>query len=345
MSAEVTGERKLKLAWISLSHDATAGYGKVGYDMGGALAHAGAEILGFRDFDWDWRIAVGGPRAWLLGKGDGIVNDLIWHSMFEANRLPPDWVGVLNRCAAVWVPAQWNVEVFRRSGVTRPLFVAGYGVRTDTFCPMKDGLPDSDGNYIFMWAGTSLGDGVHLGDRKGGELVIKAFRALNLPDARLVLKVNPNSAVTRINGDDRIMIIAASLSQLQYATLVASAHCFVYPSRGEGFGLQPLEAMACGLPVIAPAYSGMSEFIGPAVAVVLPTRGETTAHLYKPIYGHECEWADLHVDDVADRMRWCYDHREEAQAIGCRAAAYVADRWSWEAAGRGAYNALLQVEV
>ncbi len=46
--------------------------------------------------------------------------------------------------------------------------------------------------------------------------------------------------------------------------------CFVLPSRGEGFGLTPLEAAGCGLPVIASNSSGLSDFINDDTSFVVP---------------------------------------------------------------------------
>lgn len=330
----------MKLAWIPMLDDQTGGYGKVGARLAGALVEAGAEIGVYRDLDWDLRVAIGGPRGWLVDRQRPVTADLVWHTMFEARPLPPDWVPTLNRCAALWVPAAWNAKVLRESGVTRPIFVSGYGVDPAEFPPLAHPVEDDTAPYTFLWAGTSFGDGQHIGDRKGGDLVLKAFRALNLPNSRLILKVGGGSLVRRINGDDRVQLIAQSTGVREYAALLALADCFVYPSHGEGFGLQPLEALALGLPVIAPAYSGLSEFIREDVALVLPTHGEETATLYRRIYEHECTWATLSVDDIADRMRWCYEHRTAAAAIGRRAAEYVARDWTWQQAGVRALDAL-----
>ncbi|MFQ5788550.1 MAG: glycosyltransferase, partial [Thermodesulfobacteriota bacterium] len=45
----------------------------------------------------------------------------------------------------------------------------------------------------------------------------------------------------------------------------------VYPSVYEGFGLTPLEAMACGIPVITSNTSSLPEVIGNAGIMVKPT--------------------------------------------------------------------------
>jgi glycosyltransferase involved in cell wall biosynthesis len=52
--------------------------------------------------------------------------------------------------------------------------------------------------------------------------------------------------------------------------LMAGAEVFVYPSLYEGFGLPPLEAMACGTPVIASTAASLPEIVGEAGLLVDP---------------------------------------------------------------------------
>jgi glycosyltransferase involved in cell wall biosynthesis len=49
-----------------------------------------------------------------------------------------------------------------------------------------------------------------------------------------------------------------------------SAAAFVFPSRYEGFGLPPLEAMACGAPVVASNVSSLPEVVGEAAVQINP---------------------------------------------------------------------------
>jgi glycosyltransferase involved in cell wall biosynthesis len=49
-----------------------------------------------------------------------------------------------------------------------------------------------------------------------------------------------------------------------------SAAAFVFPSRYEGFGLPPLEAMACGTPVVASNVSSLPEVVGDAAVLINP---------------------------------------------------------------------------
>ena len=52
--------------------------------------------------------------------------------------------------------------------------------------------------------------------------------------------------------------------------LYSGATCFVYPSCDEGFGLPPLEAMACGTAVIAARAASIPEVVGDAAHLVDP---------------------------------------------------------------------------
>ena len=56
------------------------------------------------------------------------------------------------------------------------------------------------------------------------------------------------------------------------------AQLFVYPSTYEGFGLPPLEAMACGTPVITTAISAMLDNVGDAGLLIPPQDETALAH-------------------------------------------------------------------
>lgn len=61
------------------------------------------------------------------------------------------------------------------------------------------------------------------------------------------------------------------------------AEIFVYPSFFEGFGLPPLEAMACGVPVIVSNKSSLPEVVGDAAIAIDPTRIEELVFSIKNI--------------------------------------------------------------
>jgi glycosyltransferase involved in cell wall biosynthesis len=61
----------------------------------------------------------------------------------------------------------------------------------------------------------------------------------------------------------------------------SAATVFVFPSLYEGFGLPPLEAMACGCPVICSDRGALPEVVGEAALIAAPEPGPLAAALQK----------------------------------------------------------------
>ena len=67
------------------------------------------------------------------------------------------------------------------------------------------------------------------------------------------------------------------LPQEELPFLYSGADVFVFPSLWEGFGLPPLEAMACGTPVVTSNVSSLPEVVGDAAILVDPNSAEEIA--------------------------------------------------------------------
>jgi len=65
--------------------------------------------------------------------------------------------------------------------------------------------------------------------------------------------------------------------------LYRGASLFVYPSIDEGFGFPPLEAMACGVPVIASAGSSLEENLRGAAVLVSPSDSDALADVMREL--------------------------------------------------------------
>ncbi|MBC8100385.1 MAG: glycosyltransferase family 4 protein, partial [Armatimonadetes bacterium] len=101
------------------------------------------------------------------------------------------------------------------------------------------------------------------------------------------------------------------------AALYGGALALVFPSLYEGFGFPVLEAMRCGIPVIASNTSSLPELVGDAGLLVDP----------------------LDVDAIAAAMRrLAADVALRAELVARGAA--QASRFTWEAAAEGALAAL-----
>lgn len=337
----------LRLKWVSMAKMPNHGYGRVGRKFQEALeALPGVRLLDRLEGDWDVRVVVGTPDSWFL---DHPQPDLILHTMWEAWPLPSTWARWVNHVGAVWVPSRWCERILREGGITVPILVCGYGVDPEEYAYVERERGPEDPYTFLVWARTLV-------DRKNSLLAIKAFAKADLPNARMVVKHNfnlgkpghegewarefPRADVREFRGryDGRpvrnVTVLTGDLSTWEMARLMARADAFVYLSGGEGFGLMPLEAMATGLPVIAPVHTGMAEFLSDEVALTVPVVGWTDGWTLRDLWGEDCQVLQPDVDAVVERMVWCYEHRKEAAALGRRAAEYVAREWTWERSAR-----------
>jgi len=73
------------------------------------------------------------------------------------------------------------------------------------------------------------------------------------------------------------VILPGFVAEDHLPTLYRQAEMLVYPSLYEGFGLPPLEAMACGTPVIAGDTTAIPEAVGQAALTVDPTDADALA--------------------------------------------------------------------
>jgi len=250
-------------------------------------------------------------------------------TMNETTKLRPGAVGKLNRCAAVLVPSRWVADRFRDDSVSVPIHVAPHGVDHAVF--RRTGDPSGEACTF----GVS-GRMVHGGVRKGIAEAIAAFRDAfpTERDVRLRVKVWPDDPLGDVPDDDRIEVIRHGLTTGQMADWYRSLDAFVSASCGEGFGLQGLEAMACGRAIVQTGWSGDSEYFDDGV-------GYRLDYVLEPGYGEyeSCGlWARPTRESLIDRMREVYRDRATAAEKG-RRGAEVAKGFTWERPARVAIEA------
>lgn len=107
--------------------------------------------------------------------------------------------------------------------------------------------------------------------RKNLAVALRAFMQLPPPLRKrfpLVLVGMKGWRTSALEQQIAPLVAAGEIRQLGYlprqdlATIIAGATTLIYPSIYEGFGLPPLEAMACGVPVITSNVSSIPEVVG-----------------------------------------------------------------------------------
>jgi glycosyltransferase involved in cell wall biosynthesis len=252
---------------------------------------------------------------------------LVGYTMFESTLMPQNKVDLINgHCDACIVPCTWCAEMFKAQGVNVPVHVAKWGVDANDYWPIE--RSGRDGPYTFLWSGTP-------DLRKGWDLAYKAFwKAFGKSrDVRLILHFR--HIPRGLNGvdDENVDVVSGLFDRPILRKMLAEADCFVFPSRGEGWGSPPREAAATGLPVIATNWGGLAEEIE---HWALPLR---VARLAPAAYndwdaGEIGEWAEPDLDHLVELMRWCERNRMTATAKGAAAAMWLAGNATWERTAR-----------
>ena len=89
--------------------------------------------------------------------------------------------------------------------------------------------------------------------------------------------------------------------------LYRGAALFVFPSLYEGFGLPPLEAMACGVPVICSNAASLPEVVGDAAILVNPTNAHEMADAMQAVLTDSALYQSLQAKGRAQAQRFSWE--------------------------------------
>jgi hypothetical protein len=213
-------------------------------------------------------------------------------TMWETDLLPARFGRLLPPYDRVIVPCDWNKELF--DDVHHDVHVVPLGVDHDTWKPQ---VVEDNPKFRFMTGGSGW-------LRKGIPQVVQAFRDADLPDSELVIKL-PTYVFDdpeKFDLGPNITVVRDNLSVTDERDLHATADCFVSASRGEGFGLIPLQQLALGNRVIAPASTGhlMFSHLFDYALSVSPEKA------YMKNYDGIGNWFVPNHDELVDSMKDAY---------------------------------------
>jgi glycosyltransferase involved in cell wall biosynthesis len=250
----------------------------------------------------------------------------VLYTMFESTKPPVEWRKPLKEVDMVMVPSRWVKSVFD-DYYNLDCWVWGHGIDSTTIPYVKRdrrGLA-KDAKFVILHYNAQY--------RKGFDVLMKAFH-LAFPDnnnVRLVLK-GANLLDLQVK-DPRIKLYSGQFSQKKMNELLEIADVFAFPSRGEGYGMPPLEAMKSGLPVIMPRQHGLIDSFDDNYCLDVMTRPS------KAVYS---QWEDdmgyfteSSVHDLAEVLqdahyRWLNNHKPFREFSGAKCSRRIMEEFSSE---------------
>ncbi|KJB88698.1 glycosyl transferase family 2 [Paenibacillus sp. E194] len=274
-------------------------------------------------------------------------------TMYECSRLPFMWSRRCSNMDEVWVPSTFNRDTFHRSGVpVHKIHVMPYGIDSDLFAPGHPPFPiPGQRSYTFLSV-------CSFDDRKGIDILLTAFleEFAESEDVCLIIKTRAtteeeigrqqayiDAIAFKTAGKSRssVILISAihSWSEQQLAMLYNSADSYVLPTRGEGWSLTVMEAMASGLPVITTRWSAHLDFVNDANGYLISVQKFAPAH---PTNSRML-WAVPDNMHLRQLMRHVYMNRDEAAAKAALGRNTVKEQFTWQASAARMLHRLTEI--
>ncbi|MFO7743358.1 MAG: glycosyltransferase family 1 protein [Anaerolineae bacterium] len=156
----------------------------------------------------------------------------------------------------------------------------------------------------YRWVGPAVGESCPL---------VVAGR---LPERDTSFTPDPRRLMREEGVDRRFVRFSGFVEEEHKSAVYRGAVAFIFPSRYEGFGLPPLEALACGTPVVGSDVASLPEVVGDAGVLLPPGDAEGMARALIRLATDEGFRGEMRgrALDQAGRFSWERTARETLQA-------------------------------
>jgi len=217
-------------------------------------------------------------------------------TMWETNWLPPEFSMYVKEFKTVLVPSLHNWELF--SKYHDNVRVIPLAVDRTIWYPQ----PHKPNKKFKLLCGGSEWY------RKSLDVVLEVFNKLQLPDAELHIKIVPPHLFAPKDLEyPNVIVHREWMTVEEERNLVLSADAFISISRGEGFGLMPLQAISAGIPTIVSNAHGHREFSDLATHRI-PTTLVPTA---KGVWQNVGDWDEPDQEATAEAIKDIYNNRDK----------------------------------
>lgn len=266
-------------------------------------------------------------------------------AIFETDVLPLNYVRSFAGADAVWVPSAWARDVLIGNGLPASMVdIVPEGVNGSDYHPfLRERRTNPTGVFNFLAVGKYEA-------RKGYEALLegfgKAFRGD--PTVRLIIKGDyflkhgqkkiALETLVNSSGLRNVLLVWGSWNSDMLFGLYNKADCFVFPSRAEGWGLPLIEAIACGLPIVATYYSGHTEYLSKIRGnfreidyTLEAVRDQEFLGYWKNMPpGREPKWAEPSADSIAYQMQRVREGYQDEQQRALQNSARIRSEFDWQ---------------
>lgn len=253
-------------------------------------------------------------------------------NMIETNRVDPEWVEAINQqCERVLVPCPPMIDIYRESGVCVPVDYVPLGVDLFNSWDGDDETWLNGDESQFNILTYSYGD-----VRKGADVAVQAFKQAfgGNNRFRLIIKAREGYQESWLSEleNPQIELVIGRQSEADWLALQQRSHCFLFPSRGEGWGMPPRELTLAGVPTIATHWLGMWDVDSWGIPLKVKELNPCTFADYQA-NAVDALWAEPDVNDLVQKMQWVVEHYAEAKQIAAKGKRYLLTHFTWQQVG------------
>lgn len=248
--------------------------------------------------------------------------EVVGYHVCDLDRIPESWVDAMNRFTThVVTPSKWCANIFEKCGVANKARVVPHGVPEHDY----SGASITTGPFYFDHFCSS-----QVPDRKGTLELINGFLKVldRMPGAVLRIRTASPIVLDRVAsiGSDRIIALPEEFRPVQVQMeRYRSTNVLVQPSRAEGFGLLPLEALSVGVPAVATTCTGHAEWF--------PTLGGGIAKVrhgkLAPCPPGPGLAPSVAADDISDALLYAFMEYDTLRAEAVARRSNVREVWAW----------------
>jgi len=226
------------------------------------------------------------------------------------------WHKNINTMDELWVPSNYVKEACIKSGVTIPIKIAPHCLDVESYIKSPDNAKVQEllNTFNFVFVGEFI-------ERKNLKALVRAFHTEFHPkeDVNLLIKTSGidvkelqtycdsiKKGLKTRNSYKKEISICGRLEKIDYISVLKQCHCFVMPSRGEGFCIPALEAMCLGIPSLYTQGMALDEF---CVGEPVSSKDEACfggMGSLSNLYTANSSWKEIDVRDLQIKMRTAY---------------------------------------